>query len=1238
MINKQDLKPMLNEYMTEYYREVLLKRAISDPRDGLKPVQKKGLFAMLKGGYTSDKQHVKSAKVVGDVIGTYSPHGDSSAYESLVDMSADWKKNIPLVDFHGANGSLLTNDGPAAYRYCVVGDTLVPTTNGYYDIKDLANKETILNTDNEIDINIYSVDNIVNKSNVLFNSGYHKTKRIITENGYSIEGSYNHPLLTFNENMDFEWKTIENIQKEDYLILGGEIYNNTNNNITVEEAKFLGSMVSKGYISHNQKYYRIGFTNSDNDFITEMKNCFKNIFNINEDKIFTNKQSNHNEVYDVCIYGKEHHVHLKEKYDFYQTSKYKEVPKCVLTSSNEIQSVFLKYLFEGDGYITKKRNTKSPANIGYDSISKKLIYQVRNLLLNSFGILTSITIDKRNENEVYRILINGIENLTKFKNKIGFAYGKQEELNLIISEISGHKYRSTPKGYYIPYVKEYVNKNIKGKHFKNSINSIEKLKENLERFKTDLNNEDYLKIKRIIDCNYFYFKVKDIEESEEKKIVYSIRVNSDCHSFVGGCFINHNTEMRGHHLTEKYLLNNLNENVVDYVSNYDNTTTEPLVLPAVIPYILINGSFGIAAGYASNIPPSNVLEVLDNTISYIKTGIYNVSMPDYPTGGIVTNEEQVRNYLMGNHKKKEDVNIRLRCKTEIKDNVIIIREIPFMTNVVKVVESLVNIIKTNRDNKKPDGIKSLVDESDKKEGVKIVIECKKGYDAETVLNMLLKAKNSPLEVSKPIGLVGCKNEKDFLTYSKQQELLDEWLTFRIETIKRIKHDNITKNKTKLHLFEGQLKVLGTKENLDLYIKILRNGTGKKDIIEKVMENFDIDEMQTINLITNIPHYKLNSVDIEALRKEIEEKNKYIDKEINYIRNPETIKDLIVDELTEAKKDFKKSTRKTQLCNLSDINDEEMIQEEMFDFIITEFNMIKKLKSDDTSQKRGGKGQNVGKLNKGDSIRFTLTADSRDILYFFTNKGKLFTIKCKDIPELNNKNNLGITLSQYIELEKDEKVISILPINKQELSSNDIKLSFVTRMNKIKLTNLNNYQRTFNVIGTTILKEDELLSVEKINVNFEPSLFCCLNDGNGMNIDLSTVPNVEKGAIGSMAFDKSIFENNKDLKIASVTPILSNVTKYIGVITKDGLCKRIDISEFPKQNRGGKGRIVCRLREGDELVRTVSLTEENQDIKITSNTKMITIKSEDIPVAKRPAYGSKAKDMDTDEEILDMIVL
>ena len=257
----------------DYSMSVIVSRALPDARDGLKPVHRRILYAMDEMGLSSRAPFKKSARVVGDVLGKYHPHGDSSIYGAMVRLAQDFNMRYPLVDGHGNFGSV-DGDEPAALRYCLSTYSLVSTDKGLIPIAKITKNETELNTDNEINIKVDSINNKVNTSKVLFNSGIHKIYEVKTEAGFSVKATSNHPLLTLttdkNKKPVYVWKTVENLKKEDYAVINTSS-NQLNSNVDLIEeweAEFLGVLVSEGSITKLESpSYFVGLGNSDKKII-----------------------------------------------------------------------------------------------------------------------------------------------------------------------------------------------------------------------------------------------------------------------------------------------------------------------------------------------------------------------------------------------------------------------------------------------------------------------------------------------------------------------------------------------------------------------------------------------------------------------------------------------------------------------------------------------------------------------------------------------------------------------------------------------------------------------------------------------------------------------------------------------------------------------------------------------------------------------------------------------------------
>ena len=466
----------------DYSMSVIVSRALPDARDGLKLVHRRILYAMDEMGLSSKAPFKKSARVVGDVLGKYHPHGDSSIYGAMVRLAQDFNMRYPLVDGHGNFGSV-DGDEPAALRYCLGTNSLVNTDKGLVSIGELAGTETELNTDNKIDIKVDSMNNKINTSKVLFNSGINKIYEVKTEAGFSVKATSNHPLLTLtiNENQKpiFAWKTVENLKEGDYAVINTSL-NQLNSNIDLIEeweAKFLGALVSEGSITKPEsRSYFVGLGNSDEKIIKVFEKGLKKYL----ERIKSNSkiQKSFKEITRVCCNSKELYNYLINKRQFYYGSNQKEIPNVVLQSSWNIQNLFLKYLYEGDGGISNPEKS-----ITYTSQSIKLLQQIQIVLVNK-GIFSYIGTypDKRNEKPCYKLYIKEKYNIKRFAELIDFvSERKQNSLKGLIEWYEEHDTGISMKNY-VPFITEYIRGKYKSKFLeKHNFDRYNKYEENKEK-------------------------------------------------------------------------------------------------------------------------------------------------------------------------------------------------------------------------------------------------------------------------------------------------------------------------------------------------------------------------------------------------------------------------------------------------------------------------------------------------------------------------------------------------------------------------------------------------------------------------------------------------------------------------------------------------------------------------------------------------------------------------------------
>jgi DNA gyrase subunit A len=686
------------------------------------------------------------------------------------------------------------------------------------------------------------------------------------------------------------------------------------------------------------------------------------------------------------------------------------------------------------------------------------------------------------------------------------------------------------------------------------------------------------------------------------------------------------TEARLHKFAEEVLLGDINKDCVDFIPNFDNSEKEPLVLPAKIPLALINGSFGIAAGYSANIPPHNLGEVIDETIKFVKDPDHQIMlMPDYPTGGIICNASEVsKAYTTGTSK----VVIRGVIEKNEKKHQLILREIPFMKSLDKVVESIQNA-STDRtvDGKKIpkaiEGIRNIRNRSSKGK-IELIIEVKKDVDLDLVEAQLYSY--TACQDTLPLNLVGVVNEK-FHNYTNVNQMVYEWLEFRVSTIKRMVINNIKDLRYRVHILEGLMIALD-KKNIDKVIEIVRSSKNRQEMMNKLMSTFKLDDKQA-DYIINMKLYKINNIEVTALNDEKGELEKKIEELLKYFTDEKTVYNHIISELNEIKKKYN-FERKTKIedLHLSKESKKEALVPDTDHTLICTKRFIKKLNTTIKVQKKGGKGNSIGKIKDDDNPIAIFNANNKDNILLFTNTGKVYSRKVYEISSCEIQ-GYGYNLSSIF---KGEVLTNVLMMTDAEMNDENIKIAIGTRYNKIKLVDVSEFKNIYQsgIIATKLTNDDSVIFAGKVNISKPNSIIACTSTGTTINMQLESIPVVLRPTFGSNIFDNSII--NKGDYISGID-LVTEETTHAFFISKNGLGKRVEISEFPEQLRGGKGRIGIRAKDGDEIVRVLTCTEEG-DLTVISNTNIISMDINDTSVLLRPAYGNTIKKLNDEEVILD----
>lgn len=648
------------------------------------------------------------------------------------------------------------------------------------------------------------------------------------------------------------------------------------------------------------------------------------------------------------------------------------------------------------------------------------------------------------------------------------------------------------------------------------------------------------------------------------------------------------------------MLKDINRNAVEMTLNYSDEELEPTVLPAHFPNLLVNGSTGISAGYATNIPPHNLAEIIDATIHRIdnpncrlETILNIVKGPDFPTGGVVEGKEGLlQAYETGRGK------VVVKAKTEIihekGKHQIIIHEIPF--DVLK--EPLRKKIEDIKIDKKVDGITDVLDISDKEHMAKLVIELKKDANAELILNYLLK--NTDLQVNYNFNMVAIVNRRP-----KQLgilEIIDAFIAHQKEVILRRTEFDLNKAKERLHIVEGLLKAV---DILDEIIKTIRASKNKADSIANLIKQFAFTEAQATAIVT-MQLYRLSNTDINLLLEEQGNLNKMINF-LNSILNDETVlKKQMKNSLSEIKKEFS-SPRRTEIRDeVSEIklDPRDMITKENVIVVVTNEGYVKRIPL--KSYVNGSSEPTT--LKPGDFIRGLYSTTTLDTLLMFTNQGHYLYVPVHEIIESKWK-ELGKHISNVIQISSDEQIISAMI-----LDNKDTNIIMVTKNGTTKRTNLadlivSRYSKAINAIK--LKDNDEVVSVIKDNGR---AIFIT-KSGYYLNTASNEIPIVGAKASGVIGI-----KLKDDEVVTCISP--SPYDEYLTIFTNKNTSKRIKISDLEEMTRAKKGSTLIKKVKSTNYTITNALSLNNHDtISLKIDGEFKEIKPTELPIMDLASTGS-----------------
>ena len=665
------------------------------------------------------------------------------------------------------------------------------------------------------------------------------------------------------------------------------------------------------------------------------------------------------------------------------------------------------------------------------------------------------------------------------------------------------------------------------------------------------------------------------------------------------------------------MLEDIDKNTVDFYPNFDNTLEQPAVLPAKIPNLLINGSDGIAVGMATNIPPHNLTEVLnglqaliDNPDIDIDELIKIIPAPDYPTGGIIMGRAAVKHaYKTG----RGGIVVRGRAEIEETSNGrsrIIITELPYQVNKAQLIVQMADLVK----NKRLDGISDIKEESDRK-GMRIVVEIKKDFNAQVVLNNLYKM--TQLQKSGGIIFLALVNGTPRILNLK--EMLYYYLEHQKEVLTRKTQFELAKAKEREHIVKGLVIALA---NIDEVIAIIKSSMDKQEACVKLTENFELDDIQA-NAILAMQLSRLTSLEVEKLNEELRQLDALIIDLEDILATPARILKILRDNFEEIKNQYG-DARKTEISlDAGGIDIADLIAKEDVVISLTHQGYIKRMSTSEyKSQNRGGVGVTAHKTKEEDYVENMFVTSTHDDLLFFSNKGRVYCIKAYEVPEAQ-RTAKGRAIINLLMLSEGEKITTVIP--RTEGASGN--LIMATKNGLIKKTRLEAFAsiRKMGKIAIRLLENDELIGVEVSSG--DDDILIASHEGKCIRFNESDVRVMGRESQGVKSMKLGDLDYIVDMTI--IKPDSQIIT-----ISEHGYGKRSNVDEYRLQSRGGKGIKAGIFNEKTGKLVALKQSIEDDDIMlIADNGVIIRTPIEQISALSRVSQGVKVMKLKDENKIV-----
>jgi DNA gyrase subunit A len=631
------------------------------------------------------------------------------------------------------------------------------------------------------------------------------------------------------------------------------------------------------------------------------------------------------------------------------------------------------------------------------------------------------------------------------------------------------------------------------------------------------------------------------------------------------------------------MLEDIDKETVNFAPNFDETLEEPLLLPAKVPNLLINGSDGIAVGMATKIPPHNLTEIVDGLVKLIENPEITIGElmcyikgPDFPTGANLVSRSELREiYETGRGRLIIRGEIEVEVDEKKNKTRLIVREIPYQVNKAKLVENIAELV----NHKKIEGITDIRDESNR-EGIRVVIELKRGEDPELVLNQLYT--HTQLQTTFGVIMLALVDNRPLILNLKQ--ILEHFIEHRVIIVTRRTQYLLKKAEERAHVLEG-LKI--ALDNIDAVIKTIRGSKTVNEARQTLMSNFSLSQIQS-DAILEMKLQKLTSLETEKLKEEYEKLLDMISKYKRILADRKRVLSIIKDELADMKERYGDERRTRFIEWVDEITKEDLVKEEEVVVTITHSGYIKRIPLETyRCQKRGGKGISSNRsLLDEDFVEHCYTASTKDYIFFFTTMGRVISMKVYEIPEASRVAK-GKAIMNLIKIETGEKIAAVIPIKAME----DQKfLVMATARGTVKKTSLLEFKYSLSraIKAITLNEGDELISVAM--TDGDQDIVLATKSGKAIRFAESEIRNMGRQAMGV----RGIKIRDDDTVVAMVA---GKEECTLLTVTEKGYTKRTEVGAYTKHHRGGGGMMNIRITRVNGPVVTVLMVREDEDLVV-----------------------------------------